>query len=192
MNILVDIDGTVCEDIPNEESELFAEAEVLENAVESVNKLYNTKGNTVTFFTSRTEEHREVTEKWLKKHKFLYHGLIMNKPRGGNYVWIDNLDVSGVKYDAKINDWKNITVDLTATKSRKYQLYDCAESIFTDPYQKEMESKNTPMTKKLFERISSRDIFNKLDGVKYEDYMEEWEKKPTQWENVDKEVSSSS
>ena len=39
-NILIDIDGTVSDDIPNEKSELFKTAKVLENSVESVNKLY--------------------------------------------------------------------------------------------------------------------------------------------------------
>jgi len=35
-NILIDIDGTVSEDIPNEESDRFSEAYVLENSVQSV------------------------------------------------------------------------------------------------------------------------------------------------------------
>ena len=29
----------------------------------------------------------------------------MNKPRGGNYIWIDNLDVKGIKYQ---NNWKQV------------------------------------------------------------------------------------
>ena len=69
-NILIDIDGTVSDDIPNEKSELFAEAKVLENAVESVNKLYENQNNRITFFTARAEEHREVTDTWLKKNGF--------------------------------------------------------------------------------------------------------------------------
>ena len=31
-----------------------------------------------------------MTEEWLKKHGFKYHSLLMGKPRGGNYHWIDN------------------------------------------------------------------------------------------------------
>lgn len=111
-NILIDIDGTVSDDIPNEKSELFAEAKVLDNAVESVNKLYNNINNRITFFTARAEEHREVTDTWLKKHGFKYHGLLMNKPRGGNYIWIDNLDVSGIKYHEKNNNWNIIESSL--------------------------------------------------------------------------------
>jgi uncharacterized HAD superfamily protein len=104
MNILIDIDGTVSEDIPNAEDYRFANAQVLDNAVESVNKLYDA-GHNITFFTARLTKHREVTEQWLKKHKFKYHALLTDKPRGGRYIWIDNLDVQGIKYK---NNWKNI------------------------------------------------------------------------------------
>ena len=75
MNILIDIDGTVSEDIPNAEDYRFANAQVLDNAVESVNKLYDA-GHNITFFTARLTKHREVTEQWLKKHKFKYHALL--------------------------------------------------------------------------------------------------------------------
>ena len=97
-NILIDIDGTVSEDIPNERSELFSRAKVLENSVESVNKLYE-QGHSIIFFTARKEEHRVDTEDWLNRNGFKYHSLLMNKPRGGRYIWIDNLDVKGIKYN---------------------------------------------------------------------------------------------
>ena len=58
----------------------------------------------ITFFTSRTEEHREITEEWLKKHDFNYHGLLMNKPRGGNYHWIDNHIVRATRFKGKFTD----------------------------------------------------------------------------------------
>ncbi|MBL8030923.1 MAG: class I tRNA ligase family protein, partial [Candidatus Doudnabacteria bacterium] len=48
-------------------------------------------GHIITFFTSRTEAHRAVTEEWLQRHGFKYHGCLFGKPRGGNYHWIDNL-----------------------------------------------------------------------------------------------------
>jgi uncharacterized HAD superfamily protein len=97
-NYLIDIDGTVCEDIPNEEAHRFKDAQVLDGAVEKVNKRYEA-GHTVTFFTSRTHEHRDVTLEWLKRHGFKFHGLITDKPRGGRYKWIDNLDVEGIKFN---------------------------------------------------------------------------------------------
>jgi hypothetical protein len=61
------------------------------------------KGHIITFFTSRTESHREVTEKWLIKHGYKYHSILMNKPRGGNYHWIDNHIVRATRYEGKWN-----------------------------------------------------------------------------------------
>ena len=62
------------------------------------------QGHIITFFTSRTEEHREVTEMWLKKHDFKYHGLLMGKPRGGNYHWIDNCDVKATRFNGSFTE----------------------------------------------------------------------------------------
>ena len=83
-NYLIDIDGTITEDVPNEEPERMATCAPFEDALETLNKWHD-EGHIITFFTSRTEEHREVTETWLNKHGFKYHGLLMGKPRGGNY-----------------------------------------------------------------------------------------------------------
>ena len=99
--MLVDIDGTVSEDIKNEESHLYATAKVIYGSVEQINKWYD-EGNHITFFTARENKDKEVTETWLKEHGFKYHGLIMDKPRCLNnddrYVWIDNRKVMGVTY----------------------------------------------------------------------------------------------
>ena len=102
-NFLIDIDGTVCEDIPNEEPERMETAEVYPDALKMVNKWYD-EGHIITFFTSRTEEHREVTEKDLQREGFKYHGLLMGKPRGGNYHWIDNHIVRATRYTGKFTD----------------------------------------------------------------------------------------
>ena len=96
-NFLIDIDGTVCEDIPNEQPERMATAKVFPDALATLNKWYD-EGHIITFFTSRTEAHREVTEKWLKDNGFKYHGLLVGKPRGGNYHWIDNHMVRATRY----------------------------------------------------------------------------------------------
>lgn len=102
-NYLIDIDGTICDDIPNEEPERMATAKVFPDALETLNKWYE-EGHVITFFTSRTEEHREVTEKWLDENGFKYHGMVMNKPRGGNYHWIDNHIVRATRYKDKFTD----------------------------------------------------------------------------------------
>jgi hypothetical protein len=102
-NYLIDIDGTVCDDIPNEEPERMSNAKVFSDALETLNKWFD-EGHIVTFFTSRTEAHRTVTEQWLKDNGFKYHGLLMNKPRGGNYHWIDNHMVRATRYEGKFTD----------------------------------------------------------------------------------------
>lgn len=112
-NYLVDIDGTVCDDIPNEEPERMATATLYPDALETINKWYE-EGHIITFFTSRVEEHRVVTEEWLKKNGFNYHGLLMGKPRGGNYHWIDNHIVRATRYDGKFTDLveKNVSIQV--------------------------------------------------------------------------------
>ncbi|MFK7784214.1 MAG: phosphoheptose isomerase [Crocinitomicaceae bacterium] len=99
-NYLIDIDGTITEDVPNEEPERMATCEPFPDALKTLNEWYD-EGHFITFFTSRVEEHREVTETWLKKHGFKYHGMVMGKPRGGNYHWIDNHMVRATRYDGK-------------------------------------------------------------------------------------------
>jgi uncharacterized HAD superfamily protein len=96
-NYLIDIDGTITDDVPNEEPERMGVVLPYPDAKELLNKWYD-EGHIITFFTSRTEAHREVTEMWLDKHGFKYHGLLMNKPRGGNYAIIDNHLFKAVHY----------------------------------------------------------------------------------------------
>jgi hypothetical protein len=97
-NYLIDIDGTITEDVPNEEPWRMETCEPYEGSIEMINKWYD-QGHIITFFTSRTDSHREVTTKWLDKHGYKYHGLLMNKPRGGNYHWIDNHIVRATRYE---------------------------------------------------------------------------------------------
>lgn len=115
-NFLVDIDGTVTDDVPNEEPERMVTCLPYPDALKIVNKWYD-EGHIITFFTSRTEEHREVTETWLKKHNFKYHGLLMNKPRGGNYHWIDNHIVKATRFKGKFTDLVVETRDIEVFKS---------------------------------------------------------------------------
>ena len=102
-NFLIDIDGTVCDDIPNEEPERMSTCLPYPDALKIINKWYD-ENHFITFFTSRTEQHRSITEEWLKKHGFKYHGLLMGKPRGGNYHWIDNHIVKATRFKGKFTD----------------------------------------------------------------------------------------
>ncbi|MBK8701627.1 MAG: phosphoheptose isomerase [Saprospiraceae bacterium] len=102
-NFLIDIDGTICDDVPNEEPERMVTCAAYPDALEIINKWYD-EGHIITFFTSRTEVHREITETWLKVNGFKYHGLLVGKPRGGNYHWIDNHVVKATHFEGKFTD----------------------------------------------------------------------------------------
>ncbi|NQY06100.1 MAG: phosphoheptose isomerase [Flavobacteriaceae bacterium] len=112
-NYLIDIDGTITDDVPNEEPERMATCLPFPDALTTLNRWYD-QGHIICFFTSRTEEHREVTETWLNKHGFKYHSLLMDKPRGGNYHWIDNHLVKATRYNGKFTDLveKEVTIQV--------------------------------------------------------------------------------
>ena len=110
-NYLIDIDGTVTDDVPNEEPERMVTCEPYPDALDILNKWFD-EGHIIIFFTSRTEEHRSVTETWLKKHGFKYHGLLMNKPRGGNYHWIDNHMVRATRFKGKFTDLITVSKEI--------------------------------------------------------------------------------
>jgi uncharacterized HAD superfamily protein len=104
---LIDIDGTICEDIKNEDSHLYPNAEVYPEALKIINK-WADEGHTITFFTAREEKDRVVTLKWLWEHGFKFHQLIMDKPRikdDQEYVWIDNRKVRAVTY---LGNWTEL------------------------------------------------------------------------------------
>jgi hypothetical protein len=82
---------------------------------EIINQWYE-EGHVITFFTSRTEDLREITETWLNGNGYKYHHLLMNKPRGGNYHWIDNHIVRATTYKGK---WTPLV-----TKEMKIQVFE--------------------------------------------------------------------
>ena len=81
----------------------MATAKLYPEALKTLNKWYK-EGHVITFFTSRIEAHRDVTEKWLIENGFKYHALLMDKPRGGNYHWIDNHMVRATRYEGNFTD----------------------------------------------------------------------------------------
>jgi len=112
--LLIDIDGTVCDDIKNEDSHLYPTAAVYPDALETLNEWYD-EGAHITFFTAREEKDREVTEEWLVTNGFKYHGLVMNKPRikeGQEYVWVDNRKVRAITYTDKWGKLEKVTKEI--------------------------------------------------------------------------------
>jgi len=97
-NYLIDIDGTITDDVPNEDLEWMKTCLPYENSREIINGWYD-EGHIITYFTSRTSrEHREITENWLKEHGFKYNNLLMHNPRGSNYHPVDNPIVRATRY----------------------------------------------------------------------------------------------
>ena len=99
-NYIIDIDGVVCEDIPNEEPERMPLAAEIPGSRERIQR-WSDEGNIITFFTARTESLRDVTERWLKAHGFPYHHLICGKPRGGSYHFIDDQPLEFTRFRGK-------------------------------------------------------------------------------------------
>jgi hypothetical protein len=112
-NYLIDIDGTVTEDVPNEEPELMATCEPFPDALKTLYVSYD-QGHLSCFFTSRTEDHRKETTDWLNKHGFKFHSLLMGKPRGVNYHWVDNHLVKATRYKGKFTELidKEVTIQV--------------------------------------------------------------------------------
>ena len=103
-NFLIDIDGTICDDVPNEEPERMVTVEPYPDAIDMINKWYD-EGHVITFFSSRTDVHRSITEEWLVRNGFKYHFLLLNKPRGGNYHWVDNHIVRATRFKGRFTDF---------------------------------------------------------------------------------------
>lgn len=114
-NYLIDIDGTITEDVPNEDPQRMKTVLPFEGAVETCNKWYD-EGHIITYFTSRTEDLRAITENWLIKHGFKFHHILMNKPRGGNYHWIDNHVVKTTQFKGKFTDFVTVQEDVEVFK----------------------------------------------------------------------------
>jgi hypothetical protein len=99
---MIDIDGVVCEHVDNERPDQMATAEEVRGAKEWINAQYD-EGNYICFFTARLEGHRKITEEWLSSHGFKYHKIIFEKPRGGNYHYIDDKRVQATTFNGKFS-----------------------------------------------------------------------------------------
>lgn len=84
MQIIVDLDGTICT-----EERQFSRclATPKEGAIEAINSLYDA-GNIIIIYSARTWVEYEMTVDWLNRNGVRYHQLFMGKPIGD--VWIDD------------------------------------------------------------------------------------------------------
>lgn len=79
----VDIDGTLC--VERSEWWLYAQAKPIPESIKKINRLKQ-QGHTIILYTSRFEEDRAVTTRWLKKHGVQYDKIVFNKLRADHYV----------------------------------------------------------------------------------------------------------
>lgn len=113
---IIDIDGTVCEHVRNEEGpQRMLEAKPFLGSIEAINKWYD-EGHFICFFTARTDEHREVAEAWLKKHGVRYHQIIYNKPRKlapfTEYHFIDDTPVRATRFGGKMGKFVRVQKEI--------------------------------------------------------------------------------
>ena len=115
---IIDIDGTVCEHVNNEEGlEKMRDAKPFADSIAMINRLYD-EGHFICFFTARTEEHRPVTEAWLKRNGVRFHSVIFNKPRKlapySGYHFIDDAHVRATTFKGKFTPFVKKLVEIEA------------------------------------------------------------------------------
>lgn len=101
MQIIIDIDGTICTE---ERTYSRSLAKPLPYAKESVNKLYKA-GHTIIFYSARTWMEFEMTTDWLHKNGFKYHQLVLGKPIGD--VWIDDRAIGFKSWEETLETLEN-------------------------------------------------------------------------------------
>jgi uncharacterized HAD superfamily protein len=99
-NYIIDIDGVICENVLNEDPGKMKVAKEIPEARKTINKWFD-QGHRICFFTSRTDDHKAITETWLRKHRFKYHRIVYNKPRGGNYHYVDDKNIRATRFKGK-------------------------------------------------------------------------------------------
>jgi len=104
MQIIVDLDGTICS-----EEKTFSRslAKVKDGARDALRKLYN-DGNTIIIYSARSWMEYEMTFDWLTNNKIPFHQLVLGKPIGD--VWIDD---RAIRFE---NNWGSVLENLLNNK----------------------------------------------------------------------------
>jgi len=123
LTIAIDVDGTVADSsaidfakVDKDPREVM-KARPIKGALAAVKKLHK-EGHIIVFHTSRNYGSIEATKKWLKKHGFPFHHIVMDKFTA--HVYIDDRAINGC-------DWKRVMreirrPDLPGKLARKMQL----------------------------------------------------------------------
>jgi uncharacterized HAD superfamily protein len=81
MKIVIDIDGVICE-----ETKPYSKAKPIIGAKERITYWFFQRSHKIVLHTSRREQDRKRTEKWLKEHGIPYDKLVMGKPKADLYI----------------------------------------------------------------------------------------------------------
>lgn len=101
LTIAIDIDGTVadCSKVDfkkvNKDATELLKAKPIKGALQAVKSLYK-EGHTIVFHSSRHYGSKEVTRKWLLKHGFPFHYIVMDKFVA--HIYIDDRAINGCSW----------------------------------------------------------------------------------------------
>jgi predicted secreted acid phosphatase len=108
LTIAIDVDGTVADcskvdfnKVANNPSELM-KAIPVKGALDAVKKLYR-QGHKIVFHSSRNYGSKGVTSDWLKKHRFPFHHIEMDKFVA--HIYIDDRAINGC-------NWKHVMKEI--------------------------------------------------------------------------------
>ncbi|MGA1823497.1 MAG: HAD hydrolase family protein [bacterium] len=102
MQIIVDLDGTICT-----EEKTFSRslAKPINKAAQTLETLYN-EGHTIIIYSARSWQEYEMTVQWLKEHAIKYHQLILGKPIGD--IWLDDRAIRFDTWEKAMNDIQTV------------------------------------------------------------------------------------
>lgn len=110
LTIAIDIDGTVadCSQVDigrvNRHPDEFLKAIPLKGAQEAVKRLYK-EGHIIVFHTARNYASKQVTKRWLMKHGFPFHHIVMDKFVA--HVYVDDRAINGCNWKRVMRSIKN-------------------------------------------------------------------------------------
>jgi len=96
--IVIDIDGTICEEKPTFEKCL---AKIKPGAKEFIKKL-KLDGNFIILYTARSWSEYNMTKDWLSKNNISYDLLMCGKPTYD--IWIDDRAIKFLNWDSLKTD----------------------------------------------------------------------------------------
>ena len=107
---IFDIDGTICK---HNGYKLDGRDTLLDGALEFLHSI--PKEDMIIFVTSRTEEHRELTEAFLRHHSIRYDHIIYGAPYGER-ILVNDAKPQGLITSYAISTQRDIWCDLSVAK----------------------------------------------------------------------------